>query len=225
MKKDFYEKPIYLITNYIFSFLLTNIYFAFCNILLIVFYIVTALSPSSFNLFMLFICLIPLGPSISTLYSTLGKAIVEKDIFFSSHFWNFYKTNFISNLKLWLIELFVLAVLIIDFQYFYFNIPQTGIYVIFATLTVIAILVDSYSFSINSKFNIKLKNLLLLSFYYSVKKFHISILKILVIILAYMELRYISIIFVIFIPTIIVLIFYIYDKNILNEIESKFLNK
>ncbi|EKQ50895.1 MULTISPECIES: YesL family protein [unclassified Clostridium] len=220
--KEFYDKPIYSITNYIIGFFLSSIYLAICNILLIVFFIFVALSPDNFNLFLLFICLIPLGPSLGALYSTIGKIIREKDIYFSSFFWHSYKKNFLSNLKLWLIELILIAIFFVDFKYFYVNMPQTGIHIIFALLIVISLIMGLYAFSINSRFELKLKDLLVLSLYYMIKKFPITILKIAVLTLGYYLLKSVTIIFLIFVPSIICAIFFYYDKNILLEIENRF---
>ena len=203
MIKEFYDKPLYTISNYIINFFLSSVYLSICNIQLILFFIFTSISPVNFNLLLLFICLIPLGPSLGALYSTIGKIIREKDIYFSSYFWSSYKNNFVSYLKLWLIELILLAILFIDFQYFYLNMPQKGIHIIFALLIIISMVIGFYSFSINSRFELKLKDLFILSIYYMIKKFPTTILKTAVIVLAYYLLKYTSIIFLIFLPTII----------------------
>ena len=222
MKKDFYDKSLYTISNYIFGFIQSSLYFAICNILLILFFIFTTIIPNQFNLLILFICLIPLGPSLGALYSSVGKIICEKDIYFSSHFWNFYKDNFVSNLKLWLIQLITVSVLFIDFQYFYLKTPEKGIHIVFAVFIIIALLINLYSFAINSKFEIKFKDLFILSTHYMIKKFPITILKVGAIFLAYYLSNNISITFLIFLPSIICLIFFYYDNHIFKEIEANF---
>lgn len=224
MKKEFYDKPLYSISNYVIAFLLSNIYITICNILFISFVIFTAISPDNFNLFLCFICLIPLGPSLGALYSTTGKVIREKDIYFSSYFWNAYKNNFISNLKLWMVELTIITILFIDFQYFYLHSPGNGIYIIFIALIVISLIAGFYAFAINSRFELKLKDLFVLSLYYMMKKFPVTILKVAVIILGYYILRYVSIVFISFLPTVACIIFYFYDRVIFEELENKFLS-
>jgi len=222
MKKDFYDKSLYTISNYIFGFIQSSLYFAICNILLILFFIFTTIFPNQFNLLILFICLIPLGPSLGALYSSVGKIICEKDLYFSSHFWKFYKDNFVSNLKLWLIQLIIVIILFIDFQYFYLNMPQNGVHILFAILITITLLINLYSFPINSKFEIRFKDLFILSTHYMIKKFPITILKVGAIFLGYYLSNNISITFLIFMPSIICLIFFYYDKHIFLEIENKF---
>lgn len=224
MKKEFYDKPLYSISNYVIAFLLSSIYITICNILLILFVIFTAISPNQFNILLCFICLIPLGPSLGALYSTIGKVIREKDIYFSSYFWSTYKNNFISNLKLWMAELILITILFIDFQYFYLHSPGNGIYIVFIVLIVISSIVGFYSFAINSRFELKLKDLLVLSLYYTIKKFPITILKVAFIVLGYFVLKNVSIVFISFIPTVACIIFYFYDRAIFTELESKFLS-
>ncbi|WP_160692194.1 DUF624 domain-containing protein [Clostridium sp. C2-6-12] len=224
MKKEFYDKPLYSISNYVIAFVLSSAYTTICNTLLILFAIFTAISPDIFSVFLCFIALIPLGPSLGALYSTTGKIIREKDIYFSSYFWNTYKTNFLSNIKLWMTELILITILFIDFQYFYLNSPGNGIYMIFIALIVISIIVGFYAFAINSRFELKLKDLIVLSLYYTIKKFPVTILKVAVIILSYYVLRYVSIVLLSFIPTVICIIFYFYDKAIFAELENKFLS-
>lgn len=222
MMKEFYDKPIYAVTNYMIGFCLSSIYLAICNILLILFIILTAISPDNFSFLLLFICLIPFGPSLGALYSTIGKIIREKDIYFSSVFWNSYKKNFLSNLKLWLTELILITIFFIDFRYFYVNMPQTGIHIIIASLIVILLVAGLYAFSINSRFELKLKDLIILSLYFMIKKFPTTILKVIVLALAYYLLKSVSIVFLIFVPSIVCTIFTYYDKDIFREVESKF---
>jgi len=155
MKKEFYDRPLHITSNYITEFFFSSINLAICNILLILFLIFTVISPNNFNLFILFICLIPLGPSLGALYSTIGKIVREKDIYFSSFFWSSYKRNFVSYLKLWLIELITITILFIDFQYFNLHMPEKGIHIIFLSLILISLVIGLYAFPINSRFEIK----------------------------------------------------------------------
>lgn len=222
MKKDFYDKQLYTISNYVFGFIQSSLYFAVCNILLILFFIFTTILPGQFNLLFLFISLIPLGPSLSALYSSVSKIVSEKDIYFSSHFWSFYKSNFLSSLKLWMIQLITLAILFIDLQYFYLNAPENNIHIIFAALIVIFILISFYSLPINSKFHIKLKDLYLLSFYYMLRKLPVTLLKVGTLVLTYYLANSISLLFLIFMPSAICFVFFIYDRYIFKEIEDRF---
>ena len=222
MKKDFYDKPLYTISNYVFGFIQSSLYFAVCNILLILFFTFTTILPNQFNLLLLFVALIPLGPSLNALYSSIGKILSERDIYFSSHFWSFYKNNFLSTLKLWLIQLIILAILFIDFQYFYLNAPENNIHIIFAALIAILILISFYALPINSKFHIKLKDLYILSIYYMLRKLPVTLLKVGTLVLTYYLANNISLLFLIFMPNVVCFVFFIYDRYIFKEIEDKF---
>jgi len=224
MKKEFYDKPLHITSNYITEFIINSIDLAICNILLILFLIFTTISPENFNLFLLFISLIPLGPSLGALYSTIGRIMREKDIYSTSSFWSSYKNNFVSYLKIWLIELITITILFIDYQYFYLHMPEKGIHIIFLALIIISFVIGLYAFPINSRFEIKLKDLFILSMYYMMKKFPLTILKIASIVLTYYLSKNISIFFLIFMPSIICFIFLYYDKSIFAELEDKFLS-
>lgn len=224
MKKEFYEKPIYTIPNYILGLIQSSFYFGICNILLILFFIITNLFPDQFNILLFVICLIPLGPSLGALYPTISKIIREKDIYFASYFWRYYKSNFRSYLKLWSVHLGLITLFSIDFEYFYINSPETNLHIIFVVLLILSVLINLYSFSINSRFELKLKDLFVLSIYYMIKKFPITILKVSVIFFAYYLSNNISILLLFFMPSIICYIFFYYDKKIFEEIENRFMS-
>ncbi|WP_234124689.1 DUF624 domain-containing protein [Clostridium hydrogenum] len=220
MKKEFYDRPFYIITNYIIGFFLGSIYLGICNILLLLYFVFITNSQNNLNLFLLFIFLIPLGPSLGALYSTNGKLLREKDIEFSSYFWNSYKNNFVSHLKPWLIELTTITLLLID----YYQIPQSGFRIVFAILLVIIFLLSLFTLAINSIFQLKLKDLFMVSLYYMIKKLPITILKIIIIGLAYALCKNIPIISLVFIPSILFFIFYYYDKIIFIELKNRSLS-
>lgn len=222
MKKDFYEKGIYVISNYIFSFLQNTFYFAICNFFLILFFIITGKIDGSFNLLVLFLCLIPLGPSISALYYSTSKLILEKDIYFASYFWNFYKSNFISILKTWIIELALVFVFIYDYQYFFINLNQKYFHIIFLALILIVIGISFYTLCISSLFNFKIKDIFLLAISYMIRKLPITIMKFIAIYLAYCLSNNVSLILLPFMPSAICLVFFCYDKNTIREIKDKF---
>ena len=64
MKKDFYDQPLFTISNYFIAYFLNSIYFSLCNILLIFFFLLIEISSDNFSLFSLFVALIPLGPAL-----------------------------------------------------------------------------------------------------------------------------------------------------------------
>lgn len=224
-QKEFYDKPLFSLLNYFTWLLLGGLYFILLNIPIIIFFTITSYDTNLFSIIFLFICLIPFGPALGALYSSMGEIIREKDISFSSYFFKTYKSNFKSNLKLWLIELILLTIFFVDFQYFYLKTPALGLHIIFIILGILVLILGLYAFPINCRFNLKFKDLIALSFYYSIKKFHITLLKVIVISLTFFLISKIHAILVLFIPSILCFILTIYDKPIFIELEEKYLSQ
>lgn len=224
MKKDFYDQPLFTISNYFIAYFLNSIYFSLCNILLIFFFLLIQVSSDNFSLFSLFVALIPLGPALGSLYCTMGKVVREKELFSSSYYWKSYKNNFLSFLKIWMFFLIVICILLFDFRYFYLNSSQSKLHWIFIIITIVFALLGTYAFSINSRFKITFKNLIILSISYMFKNFGTTILKFVIIGITYYLTKYLSIGFLMFIPGIICMLFYYYDRSMLSEIEKKYLS-
>ena len=224
-QREFYDKPLFSLFNHISWLLLGGLYFMVLNIPIIFFYTLTSIDANQFSIVLLFICLIPFGPSLGALYSTMGEIIREKDISFSSYFFKAYKNNFKSNLKLWLLELILLTIFFIDYQYFYLNMTDKGFHIIFVILGIFILILGLYAFPINCRFNVKLKDLLVLSFYYSIKRFHITLLKIVITLVAVFIVSKIHAILVLFIPSILCYLLTMYDKAIFIELEQRFLSQ
>ena len=222
MKKEFYEKTLFLMPNYLFNFVLNTIYFLLCNILLIIFFVITSITPNSFSFLLFFICLIPFAPSFSTLYYCISKLISEKDIYSYSYFWSFLKSNFISSFKIYTLELFLLLVFIADFQFFYLNMPETKLHLFFAILIIFLVSLSFYTLCINTFFIFKAKDILVMSIYFMIKKLPIVFMKFIAIFLSYSLVNNISIILLPFIPALLCTVFYLYDITTIKEIKSKY---
>lgn len=221
-QREFYDKPLFSLANYIIWILQGGIYFIALNIPLIFFYTITSFDVSQFNIALLFICFLPFGLALGALYSTMGEIIREKDISFSSYFFNSYKNNFKSNLKLWLVQLILLTVMFVDFQYFYFNSPSIGLHIVFLILGIFILILGAYAFPINCRFKLKLKDLFALSFYYSIKKFPTTMLKIIITLLVFFIASKLHVLLVLFIPSILCYVFSLYDRPIFEELEKRF---
>lgn len=221
-QREFYDKPLFSLANYVIWILQGGIYFIALNIPLIFFYTITSFDVSQFNIALLFICFLPFGLALGALYSTMGEIIREKDISFSSYFFNSYKNNFKSNLKLWLVQLILLTVMFVDFQYFYFNSPSIGLHIVFLILGIFILILGAYAFPINCRFKLKLKDLFALSFYYSIKKFPTTILKIIITLLVFFIASKLHVLLVLFIPSILCYVFSLYDRPIFEELEKRF---
>lgn len=223
MKKEFYEKTVFLIPNYLFNFVLNTIYFLLCNILLIIFFLITSITPNNFSLLLFFICLIPFAPSFSTLYYCISKLISEKDIYSYSYFWNFLKNNFLSSFKIYILELFLLLVFIADFQFFYLNMPEKKLHLFFAILIILVVSLSFYTLCINTFFIFKAKDIFIMSIHFMIKKLPIVFMKFIAIFLSYALVNNISIILLPFIPGLLCIIFYLYDITTIKEIKNKYI--
>ena len=169
----------------------------------------------------LFISLLPLGPSLSALSASTSEILREKSISFSSYFFKSYKDNFTSSLKLWLIILLMLALMFVDFQYFFLNMPRYGIHIIFEILAVYIALLSLYAIPINSRFEMKTKDIFILSSYYIIKKLPITILKAAILVGSFYLVSKTTSLLIIVLPCIISFIFSFYDSIIFTDIECR----
>ena len=100
MSRSITDRPIYTIVRYLYYFFLTNFYFIVCNLL---FFIVFYLADFVFeNILLFYITLIPMGPTITAVLSSMGKLVREKDLHPTKDFFIAYKTNFIRS-KYWIV--------------------------------------------------------------------------------------------------------------------------
>lgn len=96
-RKDFYDSPLYTISNYIWYFFISNFYFMLLSFPLI---LTTAafkekLLSDGFGFFL--ISLLFEGPAITALLSIMGKLIREKDISVTKDYFKAYKVNFFNH--------------------------------------------------------------------------------------------------------------------------------
>ncbi|NME84141.1 DUF624 domain-containing protein [Clostridium sp. SM-530-WT-3G] len=220
MKKDFYDSQAYSITNYLISYIQVSFYLIICNILPIIYLFLSISNPDIFGIAILFITLIPTGASIGALYSIAGRCIREKDMFFASQYFKYYKANFKSCTKFWVIILALLFLLLFDYEFFSID-TSSGMYMIFVLLAIVLGLICLYAFPINSRFEISVKDLFLTSIYYMIKNMPYTFLKVVILFLFYTMFKRVSIFLVLFVPTALCFILMFYDNNMLKEIEEK----
>ena len=55
------------------------------------------------------------------------------------------------------LELILLTIFFVDYQYFYLNMPTKGLHIIFLILGIFVLILGLYAFPINCRFNVKLK--------------------------------------------------------------------
>lgn len=174
MSKSITDRPIYTIVKYLYYFFLTNFYFIICNIL---FFIVYYLADFVFeNILLFYITLIPMGPAITAVLSSMGKLVKEKDIHPTKDFFKAYKVNFIPTMKYWLIQLTIIFILLIDILQ---SATDTSLFSpVYLILLIVCIFIMIYAFPIIARFEVKVKNLFIISIYANFKYLKTTLLNV-----------------------------------------------
>lgn len=159
------DRPLYKITQYIYYFFMINFYFIICNILFFVAFYLADFTIK--NILLFYVTLIPMGPSITAVLSTMGKLVREKDLSPTVDFFKAYKLNFVDTMKYWFIQLTILLILVIDI---YYSINNSNILSpVFLIFIIVCIFIMIYAFPIISRFEVKIKNLFIISIYSNFK--------------------------------------------------------
>lgn len=159
-QKNIIQTPLYKGLQYLYAFLMTNIYFLIGNI----FIIFTFFSvPASFSSILLYyIALIPMGPSLIALFYTMGKLHREKTIQPTKDFFQSYRKNFFIAIRYWLIQLTLIIVLAVDIVY----LMSKG-YVLWTVISVVALCIVLIAtingFAILATFEVNVKNVIIFS--------------------------------------------------------------
>lgn len=174
---DYKEGVILTIINYMTWFVLANLYFLVSNIFFIV-YIITFGANITI---LLLIVLIPMGPSITALCATMGKIIREKDINITAYYFKAYKMNFKQSLILWCIELLIFFVTYMDLNVVAKDNIFGSFAILFIMICILTIGLGTIIFPIVSRFDLRTLDVLKLSFIFSIKKYYLIILNIIII--------------------------------------------
>lgn len=224
--KNFFEGPLFTITNYVMWLFIGNIYFALCNLplIFIMFLIPTAGNDFTNNFVsyipIMFLCLIPVGPSITALLSVMGKLVREKDINLTKDYFKAYKDNFKQSTLLWVLTLIVIVILSVDLYYFRTHSSIVVVRYLFLMLIFIVLIMMLYIFPILSRFYMKSKDIIRLSYYYSVAKFKTTIVNVLCVLFCFIAITKMRF-FILFISTGICYLIMLNENKLLKEIEDK----
>jgi uncharacterized membrane protein YesL len=220
-KREFGEGPIYTITNYVFWFMMGSIYFGICNIPFLFIFLTPIENPDSSYLVLLVLSLIPMGPSITALMSAMGKLVRDKDSSITKDYFKAYKQSFGQSLFLWVLQLAVLSVIFVDISFFknqsygFIAIP------VMYALAIIVLLMGLYAFPIISRFYLKTKDVIKLSFYYSIGKIKITFLNISAIIIGGFVIWKFTSIGVFVAASGVCYLIMFYEKDLLKDLEEK----
>lgn len=151
------SRKLYQTLNYISTFFLLNLCFVFSNIL---FFTALLLFPFSLeNIMLFYISLLPMGASLTALFSTNGRLLREGSITPVKDFFMDYKTNFKLSFIYWFIQLTILLILFVDFFYM---LQKNNLILacVVAILLAIVFITTSIGLSVLSRFESNMKTLL-----------------------------------------------------------------
>lgn len=155
------ERPIYQITSYIYAFFITNLYFLLLISPFIIVYYLAEFTVQ--NILLYYVTLIPFGPALAALLKTMDKLVIDKIIQPTADFWHYFVQNFKVSMKYWLIQWTIFVILIIDI--YYANLNFSSISIIFLIFILFFLILMLYAFPILTRFEVKMKNLFVISFY------------------------------------------------------------
>jgi uncharacterized membrane protein YesL len=217
-RKEFGDGLVFTLNNYLWWFLMANIYFILVNIPFIFIWLLSAKTGAAEINIYIIICALPIGPALIALYSVMGKLIREKDLDITKDFFKAYKNNLKEGMFFWTIFVVILSCLYIDI-----TIVKVGTMfnLISMVLGFIVISIIFYVFPLISRFYLKKIDILKLAFIYSIKKIHITILNWLLLFVVYLLLSKIPTIMFLFLWSIFGYFVMLMQKGILKEIEEK----
>ena len=172
MAKLINERPLYLIAQYVYYFLIVNLQFLLANSLFIISLFLFEWTLD--NILLFYLVLLPAGPSLASLYATMGKLIRTKDVRPFLDFWLYYKKLFRIGLTYWAIQWTVIVILLVDIRYA--NIHMSTLSPALWVLLIFSLFIMLYAVPILTRFEVRIKNLLLVSVYSIFKFFKTTLL-------------------------------------------------
>ncbi|MGL5328811.1 MAG: DUF624 domain-containing protein [Peptostreptococcaceae bacterium] len=211
------------VVNYIYYFVVVNTCFILSNLLFIIAISIVKLEFQNTIIFML--ALIPTGPSITALFSVVGKFIREKNIRPCKDYFDAYKLNFKESMKVWSIQLVIILIMVIDIRYMLVseNVVLLALFKPLLFIGAIILSISIYLYAILSRFKFRTNDLIKLSVIYTFKKLPLSMINIFVI---FGLLYFAFLVSQIFIPCIALIIVYLLmlgQSSTLKEIEEEIL--
>jgi uncharacterized membrane protein YesL len=164
-KREFGDGILLTLCSYVVKFFLYNCYFLLCNLLLLLYFITYGFEVSPESKYVLLVALLPLGPAITALYSSMGKLLLEKDIP-ATYFFEAYRLNVIQSMKAWLIIICFIMIFYIDILFFVETTYGIFVVPVLQVLIFLLLLSSFYVFPIISKFHLRTVDVFRLSLYY-----------------------------------------------------------
>lgn len=221
-KREFGEGPIYIASNYIMWFFLGNFYFLLCNIPLI--FVIFSFTGEFIGEYMVLLTLaaLPVGPAYTALLSTMGKLVREKDVSVTKDYFSAYKANFLQSIFIWTLQIGISIILLVDIRYFAGS--AFGRFTVPALYAAIALVLCAgiYIYPILSRFYLKTKDIIKLSFYFIVAKWKVTIPCISIFIVSFaISYKFASIATLFIVSLACYAVMYL-QKDVVKELEEKF---
>lgn len=168
------DKPLFIITNNFYNFLLVNLLFMISNIIFLHINFFTSISFNSALVFM--VSFIPMGPALGAAFYAMGKLQREKEISPIKDYFRGYRQNFKTSLMFWIPQLIIVYLLFGN----YYHITRTGEFSVFILLTIVLLVfvltLNLYAFPVMVRFEMSAKNLWIISILYFFKHWKITFL-------------------------------------------------
>ncbi|WMM33137.1 YesL family protein [Shouchella clausii] len=222
-KKEYGQGILFTVTNYIYWFLLTNIYFILMNSVFLFFFM--TLQPSFSNILLYFLALIPSGPAIAAMCYSMEKLVRTKELSPTRDFFEGYKKNLKDTFSIWLPMLVICFILLVDFHYFRqspSHISQIGS-VILVVLLIMWTMVMLNVLVINARYKFRVRDLFRLSIYYGFTKVKQTTGNLLILFIVGVITASTTNFFILFTGSVIVFLIVLNMKAVFADIEDHFL--
>ncbi|WP_226526817.1 YesL family protein [Metabacillus niabensis] len=222
-KNQFGQGILYTFTNYVYAFLLTNIYFVLTNGLFIFFFM--TLEPSFSNILLYFLALIPTGPAVAALYYSMEKLVRTKELSPTHDFFYGFKKNIKDILSIWFPILLVYFILIVDLQYLRqtpTELNQILSIVIFVLIVLWTMLILN-AVAISSRFKFRMRDIWKLSVYYSFMKVKNTVGNMLILFILAFITTITTDFLILFVTSFVFYLLALNTKEMLLDIETNFL--
>lgn len=224
--RDACDNKIYLLTSKIIYIFIINVCFLVSILPIILYFFI---SEETLSIPILTFLGILIGPALSTMFSVMGKLINNKQDIATKDFFHFYKINFVQSIFVATIINIVLMICYVDIGYF-FSTNMKIISYLFIALAIFVGALSLYIYPILGKINAKTIDLFRISIGLILKKIHITLTNISVIIIGIAIVKVTSLSLIAFLFGGSVMCYFILkiEKDILDEAEEtlkkKYLN-
>ncbi|MCX7884491.1 MAG: YesL family protein [Caloramator sp.] len=219
-KRDIFDSSIYVFSNYVWYFFVSNICFVLTSFPLIL--TIAAYKEKIFSEGFIFFAIAFLfeGPAIVALLSVMGKLIREKDINTVKDYFKSYRVNFLQALFVWSIQFLIIFALVEDIRIVSYIGHGKFLVPVFYVLLFLVLLMGMYMYPILTRFYFKMKDLIKFSMFFLIVKIKNTLILSLILILISQIMLYVSILcFFIFASFIAFGVMYI-QKNVINDLEE-----